>query len=87
MLEFSMFDRLPLRSQTDTLNKDGIILGQRIYNGWTVTLYSLHNVFVERWTGQHAEVISTFKTDANKVAILEPYLSYIQVEELLDQLK
>jgi hypothetical protein len=82
MLEYSMFERLPLRSQTDALAKDGTILAQRNYNNWTVTLYALHNSFVERWHGNDMEVISTFKESANPIAILEPYVEAIDIQSL-----
>lgn len=78
-----MFERLPLRSQAETLAKDGTMLAQRCFNGWTVTLYTLHNSFVERWTGKEAEVYSTFKKSANAVAILEPYVDEVDVRSLL----
>jgi hypothetical protein len=84
MLEYSWFERLPLRSQTETLARDGIVLAQRKHNDWVVTLYTLHNVFVERWTGKEAEVISTFKRSANAVAVLEPYIAEIDVQDFLD---
>lgn len=78
-----MFERLPLRSQAETLAKDGIILAQRRYNNWTVTLYTLNNAFVELWTGEEAQVISTFKKSANAMAVLEPYLGEVDVREVL----
>ncbi|WP_439883259.1 hypothetical protein ACSX1A_08805 [Pontibacter sp. MBLB2868] len=83
MLEYSMFERLPFRSQTESLAKDGIILAQRKYNGWEVTLYTLNGQFVELWTGKDAQVISTFKKSASAVAVLEPYLDEIDVQEFL----
>jgi len=84
MLEYSMFERLPFRSQAEFLAKDGTILAQRNYNNWTVTLYALHHSFVEVWTGNEVQVISTFKDSANAVAILEPYIDAIDVEQIRD---
>ncbi|MFD2247798.1 hypothetical protein [Pontibacter ruber] len=79
-----MFERLPLRSQTDALARDGIILARRRYNNWTVTLYTLNNAFVELWTGKEIEVVSTFKKSANAVAILEPYVADMDVQDFLN---
>lgn len=84
MLEYSMFERLPLRSQLESLAKDGTVLAQRRYNKWTVTLYSLNNSLVERWAGKEVEVISTFKKTTNAVAILEPYIDDIDVEDFMN---
>lgn len=83
MLEYSMFERLPFRSQAESLAKDGTILAQRNYNNWTVTLYTLQNSFVELWQGEHAQVISTFKASANAVAILDPYIDSIDVQDIV----
>jgi len=83
MLEYSKFDRLPLRSQTETLAKEGIVLAQRNYNNWTVTLYTLHNAFVEVWAGEKAQVISRFKTTVDVTAILEPYIDAIDIQEFM----
>ncbi|WP_276496356.1 hypothetical protein [Pontibacter litorisediminis] len=78
-----MFERLPLRNQAETLAKDGIILAQRHFNNWTVTLYTLNNTFVEVWAGGDAQVISTFRKSANALAVLEPYVEAIDVREVL----
>ncbi len=74
-----MFERLPFRSQTESLEKDGTMLGQRTYNGWQVTLYSLNGLFVELWAGKEAQVISTFKKSASAVAVLDPYIEDIDL--------
>jgi hypothetical protein len=84
MLEHSMFERLPLRSQAETLAKEGTILAQRQFKSWTVTLYTLNHVFVEVWTGQEAQVISTFRKSANALAVLEPYVEGLDVQRMLD---
>ena len=79
-----MFDRLPFRSQEEALAKGGTILAQRKHNGWTVTLYTLNNSFVELWAGETVQVYSTFKKSANVVAILEPYADEVDVRDVLD---
>lgn len=79
-----MFERLPFRSQTESLAKEGIILAQRRHNGWQVTLYSLNGLFVELWAGKEAQVISTFKKTANAVAVLDPYIDDIDVQDFMD---
>ncbi len=84
MLEYSMFERLPFRSQAESLAKDGTILAQRTYNNWTVTLYTLQHSFVELWQGEQVQVISTFKASANVVAILDPYIDAIDVQDIVN---
>ncbi|RDV14185.1 hypothetical protein DXT99_15445 [Pontibacter diazotrophicus] len=84
MLEYSMFERLPFRSQAESLAKDGTILAQRTYKEWQVTLYSLNGLFVELWAGKEAQVISTFKKTANAVAVLDPYIDDIDVQDFMD---
>ena len=78
-----MFERLPFRSQAESLAKDGTVLAQRKYNNWEVTLYSLNGIFVELWAGKEAQVISTFKKSANAVAVLDPYIDDIDVQDFL----
>lgn len=87
MLEYSMFDKLPFRSQAETLAKDGTFVAQRQHNNWTVTLYSLNDSFVELWTGEQVQVFSTFKKSAKALAILEPYAEAIDIKEVLSLLK
>ncbi|WP_235925609.1 hypothetical protein [Pontibacter burrus] len=82
MLEYAMFERLPFRSQTEAIAKYGNILARRQHNKWQVTLYELHNTFVELWSGEQVQVYSTFKNSANKVAIFEPYLDAVNVSGL-----
>ncbi|GAB3204086.1 hypothetical protein ABID22_004016 [Pontibacter aydingkolensis] len=84
MQEFSMFERLPFRSQEEALAKGGTMLAQRKHNVWTVTLYFLNNSFVELWSGETVQVYSTFKKSANVVDILEPYADEVDVGDLQD---
>jgi hypothetical protein len=83
ILEQSLFEKLPERSQIERLAKDGVIIAQRIYNGWTVTLYSLHGLFVEQWVGNSMQVFSTFKKSAKATSVLEPYLDDINLQEFI----
>jgi hypothetical protein len=84
MQEFSMFERLPFRSQQEALHKGGTLIAQRKYNGHTVTLYTLGSIFVEVWRSSEAEVVSTFKRTADAMAVLEPYLDTIDVTGMLE---
>ena len=84
MQEYSMFERLPFRSQEEALAKGGTMLAQRKHNSWTVTLYALNNSFVELWSGETLQVYSTFKKSANALAILEPYADEVDVGDVLD---
>ncbi|MDX5417686.1 MAG: hypothetical protein LPK09_00615 [Hymenobacteraceae bacterium] len=81
MLEFTMFERLPIRSQAETLAKEGTVIAQRQHKGLTVTLYTLYNGFVELWSGNHVQVYSTFKETAKAGDILEPYLDTLEVAD------
>lgn len=82
MLEYSMFERLPFRSQAEVIAKAGTIVASRNYKQWHVTLFELDNRFVELWTGEKVQVFSTFKDSASKIAIFEPYLDAVDVQEL-----
>ena len=73
MLEYSMFERLPFRSQEEAIAREGTLLAQRLHNGYTVSLYALKDSFVELWSGEELQVYSSFKKTANASAILEPY--------------
>ena len=73
MLEYSMFERLPFRSQEEVIAREGTLLAQRLHNGYTVSLYALKDSFVELWSGEEVQVYSSFKKTANASAILEPY--------------
>ncbi|MEJ8756996.1 hypothetical protein WG947_08320 [Pontibacter sp. H259] len=84
MHEYSWFERLPFRSQTEAIAKHGTILAQRQHNKWQVTLYEYHNTFVELWSGEQVQVYSTFKSNANKVTIFEPYLDGVNVQHLTE---
>ncbi|SIT76847.1 hypothetical protein [Pontibacter indicus] len=75
MLEYSMFERLPYRSQREALKKEGTLIAQRQVNGYTIRLYTIGHTFVEVWTGTEAEVVTTFKKSANVMAVLEPYIA------------
>ncbi|MHC2991648.1 hypothetical protein OB13_08635 [Pontibacter sp. HJ8] len=85
MLEYSWFERLPLRSQTETLARDGIVLAQRRVNNWTVTLYDLNNTYVEVWAGQEAQVISTFRKAVSAMAVLEPYMENMEAVDWISE--
>lgn len=78
MLEYSMFERLPYRSQREALKKEGTLIARRQVNGYTILLYILGHTFVEVWTGTEAEVVTTFKKSANAMAVLEPYVDAME---------
>ncbi len=84
MLEYSMFERLPFQSQSEFLGKRGTVLAQRKHKEWLVTLYSLNGLFVELWAGKEAQVVSTFKKSANAIAVLEPYIDAIDVQDFIN---
>ena len=84
MLEFSMFQRLPSWSQAEVLAKEGTVLAQRHHRGWSVSLYSLNNRFVELWEKEGLQITTSFREDATALAIVEPYLAYVDVQHLID---
>lgn len=84
MQEYSMFERLPFRSQQEALHRGGTLIAQRTFNGCTVTLYTLGNTFVEVWISKEVEVVSTFKKTAHALAVLEAYVDNIDVLGILD---
>lgn len=81
-----MFERLPFRSQAEVIARDGVVLAQRKYNQWQVTLYAVNNTFVELWAGEAVQVYSTFKRSANAATILEPYVEGVDVRDGLSLL-
>ena len=83
MLEYSMFDRLPLRRQAEIIATKGTLIAQRNYNQWVVSLYKVENAFVELWSGDTIQVYSTFREPANTIAIFDPYLDKIDVQEFI----
>lgn len=85
MQEYSMFEKLPFRSQQEALHKGGTLIAQRTFNGYTVSLYTLGNTFVERWAGKGMEVISTFKVPSNAMAVLEPYIDEMESVEWMGE--
>ncbi|PVY37938.1 hypothetical protein [Pontibacter virosus] len=86
MLEYSMFERLPYRSQREALKKEGTLIARRQVNGYTILLYVIGHTFVEVWTGTEAEVVSTFKKTADALAVLEPYANEVDIRQLIDTL-
>lgn len=83
-LEYNIFNRLPTWSQVETLTKEGTALVQRKHHNWEITLYSLHNYFVELWTKDGLEIIGSFYQAANPMAILEPYTDHIEIQNFLE---
>jgi len=86
MQEYSMFERLPFRSQAEVIARDGTLLAQRKYKQWHVSLYAVNNTFVELWAGEEVQVYSTFKHSANAATILEPYVEEVDVRDGLSLL-
>ncbi|GAA4424915.1 hypothetical protein GCM10023188_05310 [Pontibacter saemangeumensis] len=84
MLEFSMFQRLPSWSQAEVLAKEGTVLAKRQHLEWSVSLYSLNNRFVELWEKEGLQITTSFRKDATALAIVEPYLEYVDVQHLMD---
>lgn len=74
MLEYTLFRKLPFGSQIDELNQKGTLLAVRNHKDWTITLYMVHNHFVERWAKNGLDIIGTFQKAANSISILEPYI-------------
>lgn len=82
MQEYSMFERLPFRSQKEIIARDGTLLARRRYNNWLVTLYETDHAFVELWSGEEVQVYTSFKKSASAIAIYEPYINQIDVRDL-----
>lgn len=83
MLEYSMFERLPYKSQREALKREGTLVACRRVNGYTISLYTLGHTFVEVWSGSEVEVLSTFKHPVNALAVLEPYTTQVDIEQLV----
>ncbi|WP_051360129.1 hypothetical protein [Adhaeribacter aquaticus] len=78
-----MFNQLPAGSQVSLLSKQGIALAQREHKGYVITLYALNNYFVELWKKHDFEIIGTFHKSVNSMAILEPYMDSIDLQNFL----
>jgi hypothetical protein len=84
MLEYNLFEKLPTWSQLEVLTKTGTRLAQRHHLDWTITLYTFQHYFVEVWAREGLEIVTSFRKQANTLAILEPYTEHLEVEDLLD---
>jgi hypothetical protein len=79
VLEYSLFNQLPVWSQVEVLKKKGNAVAQRQYKDWTISLYSLDNYFVELWVKPSLEIIGAFHRSVKPMAILEPYMEYLEI--------
>jgi hypothetical protein len=79
-----MFNRLPAGSQVEVLAKKGTVLAQREHKEWTITLFSLNNYFVELWEKKGLELIGTFHKTVQPLAILEPYMDDIEIQDFFE---
>ena len=84
MLAYHLFERLPSWSQIDVLRKSGTLLARRRHLDWTIPLYSFQHQFVEVWRRDGLELITSFRTQVNTMAILEPYAQDLEIGDLLD---
>ncbi|KAA5541147.1 hypothetical protein [Adhaeribacter rhizoryzae] len=81
MIEYPLFNRLPSWSQVEVLTNKGTVVAQRNHKDWHITLYTLNNFFVELWEKPNLEIIGSFHSSVNPMAILEPYTQDIQIED------
>lgn len=81
MLEYSLFNQLPAWSQVEVLKKKGNAVAQRQYKDWTISLFSLDNYFVELWVKPNLEIIGSFHRSVKPMAILEPYVDYLEIPD------
>lgn len=84
MLEYSMFERLPSWSQIEVLTRTGTPLAQRQHLDWTITLYTYQHHFVEVWSRDGLEIVTSFQQNANTLSILESYTEGMEVGDMLD---
>jgi len=83
VIEYSMFNRLPTWSQVEVLTKQGTVVTQRQHKDWTITLYVFNDYFVELWAKQNLEIVGSFKKSVKPLDILEPYIDYLDVPDLI----
>ena len=81
MLEYSLFNQLPAWSQVEVLKTKGNAVAERQYKDWTISLFSLNNYFVELWVKPNLEIIGAFHRSVKPMAILEPYVEYLEIPE------
>ncbi|MCC9138204.1 hypothetical protein ACFSKU_14170 [Pontibacter silvestris] len=84
MLEYSMFRKLPTWSQAEVVTKRGTLLAERKQEEWSVLLYSFNNFFVELWVKDHLKITTTFQKTASTIAIVEPYMDGIDLDDFME---
>ncbi|WP_114783081.1 hypothetical protein [Botryobacter ruber] len=77
------FSKMPAWAQAEVLEREGTELARRLHKGWEVRLFSIDNYYVELWEKQELKITTTFRNSAKALAVLEPYLGGIAVQDLV----
>jgi len=84
MFEYTFFHQLPVWTQVEVLARKGNFLASRRHKDYTISLYFLDNYFVEVWAKGGLRISTSFKKTTRPLAILEPYLHQISVQDALN---
>ena len=76
------FSKMPAWAQAEVLEREGTELARRLHNGWEVSLFSIDNYYVELWEKQELKITTTFRKSAKAIAVLEPYMESIEVQNI-----
>ena len=82
MFEYTLFHRLPVWSQVEVLTRKGNLISERKHKDYVITLYHLDHYFVEVWAKGTLRISTSFKETTPAVAILEPYLEQLEINDL-----
>lgn len=81
-ISFQHFSSLSRDLQCKILYRHGVYVGKEIKDGKTFLLYQLCGFYVEIAYQKHRNIIDNLKC-TESVHVLDPYLSQVNVEELV----
>ena len=82
-MTISDFSLLKLTDQLAFLYEEGVYLGKRKSGQTTVLLYQLQNTYIEIFYIRYRRIVGDIRFSAS-TDILDPYLSSIEIGNLLD---
>jgi len=75
------FKDLPLTSQLDLLQKDGVYIGKQALDGQPVILYQINNFYVEVYYKEYRKDVAKLLVSDN-IEMVHPYLGQVRVKGL-----
>ena len=84
MMSCLEFRLLPAAAQVSLLYSEGVFLGKRKLDQRIILLYQIDQFYVELKYLVYRQVISNIRI-ADSMAVLDPYLEQIDVEDLVNE--